>query len=47
MSKKKKKNKLPHLPINDVNDREPKSASQATLDALYGRTSYGYTGKLD
>ena len=45
MSKKKKKNKLPHLPVNDVNDREP--ASQAMLDAVYHRTSYGYTGKLD
>ena len=44
-NKKKKKKKSPTHIVNDVNDREP--ASQATLDAVYGKTSYGYTGKLD
>ena len=45
MNKKKKKIKVPTHVVNDVNDREP--ASQATLNAVYGKTSYGYTGKLD
>ena len=41
-----KKKKPPTQQVNDVNDREPKAASQAMLNAVYGKMP-GFRGKLD